>query len=287
MRNEAFVGLLAPALLGVALISGLGGCLRPAPAPVGPERGALGISVENRWESTGFFAETPEWVHFVRWNDKGDAAAQTEVVTTNFFRDNRAYLLNVRPGRYAVIATTEVARREKAADERVADGGGESRPRGAIARRAEESGSGPRFVRASFSGAGPLLARTHDPNEGATGEIRIMTTYLSDEMIRRTMVEVAPGGFTFAGHLAVQRDHGITQGDRAVNHFHPLENPTLLDHSGVIVVPAVESASRGTRLKIERGRDATAGFLAQALRDLEGSGWVPAVRRALERVGEK
>ena len=37
-------------------------------------------------------------------------------------------------------------------------------------------------------------------------------------------------------------------------------------------------------MKIERRREAAIEFLSHALRDLEGTAWVPSVRRALERV---
>ena len=240
MRSKAIAG----ALLGLAMTLGQAGCLPPAVDPVGPERGALGISVTNRWASMGFFAGKPEWVHFVRWNDKEETVAQTEVFTTNFSRDNRAYLLNARPGRYAVVATTELTRREEKPDNRRAVAGREGE---SWLRRAEAPGKGPRYVPVSFRGAKALRI-----GKAESGEKRTLTTYLSDEMIRRTMVEVAPGGFTFAGRLAVTRDLKISLGDRAVNHFHPLRNQTLLDYLGVIVVPSEESASRGTGLKIER-----------------------------------
>ena len=50
---------IAGALLGLAMTLGQAGCLLPAVDPVGLERGALGISVTNRWASMGLSPELP------------------------------------------------------------------------------------------------------------------------------------------------------------------------------------------------------------------------------------
>ena len=101
----------AAALILLALLGcGLAGCLPPAPAPEEGKPAALGLSVENNSELITWITGNPEWIHLVLWNEQDDVTAQTKVVTTNFFQDNRVYLLNAEPGRYAVIATTETAR---------------------------------------------------------------------------------------------------------------------------------------------------------------------------------
>lgn len=265
------------ALIFAALfLSGLAGCLPPAPNPKGKEPAAVGISVENRWESMSSFGQTPEWVHFVRWNDDDDITAQKEIVTSNFFRGNRAYLLNAKPGRYAVIATTEIASNSNPSRRQEAVAGAAR-----VARR-------PRAQFASFRGPSRFLIQNSSLKEQpGADEIYVQTTFLDEAMIRRTLTEVKPGQFVFMGSLVLDRDRKGFEDDQALTHFFPLRNPALLDHLGLLVIPTDISTSRGTALKIERGKEAEAAFLASAVGDLRGSEWGATVQRALDILAEK
>lgn len=268
MKHGVFkLALLISALLPVALA----GCVQQAPGPAAETSAAIGISVENRWETAGWFGNIPEWVHFVRWSEDGDVTNQTEIVTSNYQRGNRAYLLNARPGRYSAIAASEVAA--------IVSGG---------ALVASRAGSRPqRAILASWRGGGArsLAMRDNgDDNDGAD-EVFIETTYFSRDLIRNTTVEAAPGTIAFMGDYVVVRDRAISQGDGAQRHFHPLENPTLLDYLGLEVIQTQVSASRSVQMKYRRDKEAELKFLSGALDDLGGTGWQSAVRRRLRALG--
>jgi len=87
-----------------ALSLGLGalllvGCAQTAPPPVGPTASALGVGF--RHEIPVFPDDVAQEVHFVRVDD---ADALGLILSTNYFADGYAFLTNVPPGRYAVVA---------------------------------------------------------------------------------------------------------------------------------------------------------------------------------------
>lgn len=260
MKHGVFrLGLLISTLLPVALA----GCVPPAPGPAAETSAAIGISLENRWETAGWFGNIPEWVHLVRWSEDGDVTNQTEVVTSNFQRGNRAYLLNAKPGRYSAIASSEVS--AIASDDALV---------------ASRAGSRPQLASWRGGGAQSLAKRDNGDDNGAD-EVFIETTYFSRDMIRNSTVEAVPGTITFMGDYVVVRDRAISQGDGAQRHFHPLENPKLLDYLGMEVIQTQVSASRSVELEFRRDKDAELKFLSAALVDLGGTGWESAVRRSL------
>ena len=253
------------ALFAALLLSA--GCENLTPRPEGANPAALGLSMQWLGKFFGWSASKPQNVHLVRWNGQGAVTTQARVLTTNFHQDGRAYLLNARPGRYAVIAVSEVIAQHRPHDDPIALAGMPAVvPRTAL-----------------FSGNIHFLSRRVEEDSHFTEEqFLVETTYLSAGMIRETLTRVPQGRFTFMGAMAVKADTGISREDAAVLHFYPLKNPPLLDDEGMIVFPDYQWDYRATSLDVNRGKNAETGFLTHALADLKGSGWEPAVRRALE-----
>lgn len=265
-RGGRMRGLALPAALGVAAAMLLAGCLPPAPKPTAPENAIIGLTVTNRWDVGGRFGATPQWIHLVRWNDKDDIMAQKEIVTTNFQRNERTYVINAKPGRYSVIATSEVVWLEPQHD-----------PTRAVVGRDEA-----RAIPVSMVARRMAMDKDQGPSPG---EVVLETTYLSEPSIRGTTVVVQPGGFTFLGNLDIDRDVHISDGDRAQKHFHPLRNPKLLNLLGVEVTPTQFHASRSTKLKQQGDKAAEQAFLAKAVEDFKDTAWEAIVQKRLAELG--
>ena len=88
----------------------LGACSLPIPAPLLADSAAIGISVREWWAPREWLEEHPEMGYFIRLNEAGDVTAPVEIIRSNYYRGSRLYLLNAKPGRYALVATSEFAR---------------------------------------------------------------------------------------------------------------------------------------------------------------------------------
>ncbi len=105
-------GLPNPAglLYGLFITLMLGACSLPIPAPRLANSAAIGISVREWWAPREWLEEHPEMGYFIRLNEAGDVTAPVEIIRSNYYRQHRLYLLNAKPGRYALVATSEFAK---------------------------------------------------------------------------------------------------------------------------------------------------------------------------------
>ena len=85
-------------LLTLAACAGL-----PAPKAFDHESSAIGISL-NMHAHVKIFSVTPEVVFFVKLDKDDKPYNSTEVIQSNYAKDNQFYLLNAAPGRYAAVA---------------------------------------------------------------------------------------------------------------------------------------------------------------------------------------
>jgi len=92
------------ALLGLALLAACGST--PAPSPESDDRGAIAIAVRTRYPADAGWGQ-PKIVYFVRLEAEGDPSFAPEVLKSNHYAGGLAYLVNVPPGFYAAVASTE------------------------------------------------------------------------------------------------------------------------------------------------------------------------------------
>lgn len=84
---------------------GLFGCASvPPPGPLAPEMAAIGISVKSR-APVGLFTLVEKRVYFVRVDQEEDVYAARQFSLSNYAEGGQVYLLNVKPGRYAAVAS--------------------------------------------------------------------------------------------------------------------------------------------------------------------------------------
>ncbi|MHC4136860.1 MAG: hypothetical protein ACYTDU_14655 [Planctomycetota bacterium] len=92
------------ALLGLALAAACG--TTPAPSPESGDRAAVAIAVRTSYPSDAQWGR-PRVVYFVRLEAKGDPSFAAEVFKSNHYTGGIAYLVNVPPGYWAAVASTE------------------------------------------------------------------------------------------------------------------------------------------------------------------------------------
>lgn len=87
-------------ILSVLLIAGC--AAMPVPKMADSQTSIIGIQIETQ-APVGIFSNKPDVAYFVKIDNEGDIS-QNQVIPSNFAKDGRIYLLNARPGRYAVVA---------------------------------------------------------------------------------------------------------------------------------------------------------------------------------------
>jgi len=92
------------ALLGPALLAACGST--PAPSPESDDRAAVAIAVRTSYPADAQWGR-PKIIYFVRLEAEGDPSFAPEVFKSNHYTDGLAYLVNVPPGYYAAVASTE------------------------------------------------------------------------------------------------------------------------------------------------------------------------------------
>lgn len=220
-----------------------GACTTAVPAPAGSESAALGITVESRSEP-GRATSAADAVYFVRLESGTELGRTRKVLRSNFSKGDRVYLLNAKPGRYAVVAASETVLREAS----------------------RRDGDSDRF-------------RTVETLDN----FRVFTSYFDTPLIQGTEVEVAPGAFAVLGRFLVQVRGAIEDGDALQVHFHRVVDPKLVDPYGSpIVDPDNSVAMRATLVERQGGTENEREFLQLALQDLKESGWTERVQRSLD-----
>lgn len=86
----------------VALLTGCA-TTQPIPEVTQPQSSALAIDVLVK-PPMGIGSRDPVQVYFVRI-DSADGPMQQSIIRSNYVKDSRAYLLNVRPGTYVAVAS--------------------------------------------------------------------------------------------------------------------------------------------------------------------------------------
>lgn len=293
----------------------LGACSIPLPPPKSVQSAAIGVSIQERWNKMAWFDQSLGMGYFIRLNDAGLVTAPLEILRSNYFRGNRFYLLNAKPGRYALVAASEFAR--------LTPPGGASRLRAVVMAptgawrgrkfRGEGAlGLGGRtpaspawsftqpimaWVRGWTSGLQtrsrgreesrrfPLrVAMSRSRDEGENVDYFVYTTYFPQELIQQTTVEAAPGRMVVMGALQVVRHRDMHKADPAQQYYHRSIDTLFVHPNGMPIFnshPDAATASRGVLKSVRKGPGVTRAFLSGALEDFKGSAWEAVVRRSL------
>lgn len=100
VESRAAIGAVALLILLAA------SCAKPIqmPKPVSGESGALGVSIRLCPIWSMFPCRDPQFVVFIRLGESDDPRSPDRIYLSKAVVDERAYLLNAEPGRYAVAA---------------------------------------------------------------------------------------------------------------------------------------------------------------------------------------
>lgn len=82
----------------------------PPPKPQDPvNSSAIGISIVER-APLRFIKNKPESVYFIKMDETGDLFTQTLFIRSTYAKGSHVYLLNAKPGRYAVVASERIVK---------------------------------------------------------------------------------------------------------------------------------------------------------------------------------
>ncbi len=96
----------SPIALGLMVLLAAACSLPPAPAPLSEDSAAIGIRVETHWIGGSGVTEYPDKVYFIRLHGDGALGTQRDAVPSNYRKGRQVYLLNAKPGRYVVVASS-------------------------------------------------------------------------------------------------------------------------------------------------------------------------------------
>lgn len=100
LKAKTFVLVLtAFALAGCATI--------PPPRPYASDSAAIGISVKLR-APIRIFSSNADMVYFIKIDEEGDLYNQERFIRSNHLKDGQVYFLNLKPGRYAAVASYQI-----------------------------------------------------------------------------------------------------------------------------------------------------------------------------------
>jgi hypothetical protein len=109
IKKESFVNLLKmQCLLAAAVLISvvLGGCASTQPIPELSDPKSSGLAIDVSLKTPlGMFGIMfePEQIYFAKIDGEG-GLLQQKIIRSNYIKDGRAYLLNVRPGIYVAVA---------------------------------------------------------------------------------------------------------------------------------------------------------------------------------------
>jgi len=307
-------------ILGVVSLSA---CMRPAPGPMRPESAAIGVILEKQWSKGGIveYAARVYFIrwndsadptaqneiiesNFSRGNrayllnakpGRYSAVAASDYTTLKKMRrgtltanSDSPWPALTPPGAAGLYAPLF---------------GMEGRAPGRKAVTLENLGAPFAMVDAADSAPGPaqgkgfaavlagaaksqakqnsLLAQESDsPN---IDEYKAYTTYFSEELVRKTVVEVRAGDFAVMGSFQLLMENNIRYADKVQDYYYRTIHPFVSDLYGMpFVDPDNSFASRAQLLDERKGREVERELLEKALDDLSGTPWVPLVRRKLK-----
>lgn len=257
------------------------GCVSP-PGPLSGESAAIGVMLEKQWSENGIRANA-ERIYFIRWNDDSDPAKQSDIIESNYNRGGRVYLFNAKPGRYSAVAAVDFTN--------IRHGGGDmwAGARG----QQQRAGAG----EAGYARTVGFQPSTNQPRASLVGlqidmgggdrvdDFVAYVTYFSEDLVKRSTVEVRPGEFTVMGSFQVMMQDHIFRGDRVQTHFYQSINPSLTDPRGMPIHEVQDTVSSRAHL-IKGGRSGAdrRHLLELALDDLRGTEWEQMVRRKIDRL---
>jgi hypothetical protein len=213
----------------------------PPPKPADPQRSAIGISADMR--ALGFHYSCDQ-VYFIKVDEGEDLYTQGTLIQSNYTKGGQIYLLNAKPGRYAVVAIVDFKKMIIPASS------------------APSSGFSISFTpRSDYS----------------------YTTFLPKNVIKLTEVTVAPGTIAFAGKYVVNANMGFEDADDAQLHYFQLVAPGAkidfisMGFSGRIYY-------RGSLHMEHRDKQAENEFLNNALENLKNTAWADIIHKRAEEL---
>jgi hypothetical protein len=170
----------------ILVFIGLYGCAgtKPPPTPLDSQSSIIGICLKTR-TSIKIISKQPNLLYFISLNDTDTSYLKDAFIPSNYCKDDQIYLLNAKPGRYAVVA----------------------------AFKSEQM-----YYPSSSPSEG--FSVTYTP----PSEIK-STTLLSEEMIKMTDVTVAPGSVVFLGAFVVDQSMTFGDPDKVQAHYVQLISP--------------------------------------------------------------
>ena len=236
MRKVRFISIMF-------VIFGLLACATtlPPPKPADPQRAAIGISADMR--AIGFNYSCDQ-VYFIKVDEGEDLYTQGSLIQSNYSKDGQIYLLNAKPGRYAVVAIVDFKKMIIPAS------------------AAPSSGFSISFTpRSDYS----------------------YTTFLPKEIIKLTEVTVAPGAIGFAGKYVVNAGMGFEDADDAQLHYFQLVAPGAktdfisMGFSGRIYY-------NGSLHEEHCDKQAEIEFLINAVEHFKDTGWADIIHKRTEEL---
>jgi hypothetical protein len=237
------------------LIVGLSGCAGTLPPvkPLSSEMSAIGIAVKTR-APLKLFGDKANMVYFIKL-DEVDSVARAnymvqsnQLIQSNYVRKNQIYLLNAKPGRYAVVATFY----------------SKSTPN-----LPSESGPAKSGVSVSIG--------LNMPSENK------YTTFFSKEIIKLTEVSVRPGAFAFIGDYVIDQSTGFKEADDAQLHYLQLIAPGA--KTGYLSMAfSGSNYYKGSLHEHKRDEQAKKQFLTNALEHLQGTEWTSIIHKEMDEL---
>lgn len=229
----------------IGALAVLGGCAgsAPPPDPVGPESAALGVKMKMK-TPVAIVSHEPEAVLFARLDEGQDLLDVKTLFISNLAANGQAYLLNVEPGTYVVVAAVY---------------GMEGTPT-SVSSEPMQIGGG-----VSVSVGTELISgdSTH-------------RNYCSRELIEQTRTTVAAGSFAFMGKFEVGASGGMGEPDECQRYFkHMIEG----ERSSVSKMMSGDYSHRLSPGKQDRSDASRREFFDQAKKSLGKTGWVLAIDR--------
>lgn len=223
---------------------------KPLPGPVDPQSSGLAVSLEllvgiGPVRASG---TRPETVLFVRLEDGEtleDLREKSELIPSTFVKGDYAYLLNAPPGRYVAVGATYVE-----------DVGATDVPMTAR-------------VNANLS-----LGYALELSDGLVTH----RSYLSRDMIERSLTSVEAGSFAFMGSFAADQPLLFGEPDELQLHFMHVVEGADVDRSGFFQDMTNEGRSHCVTLRsLQQGPEAARAFREQARETLRDTAWVQVI----------
>jgi hypothetical protein len=114
----------------------------------------------------------------------------------------------------------------------------------------------------------------------------VVSTYLSKDLIQKTLVEVRPSSVVFMGEFVVEPLGGMKGADEAQLHYYRLLEPGAENRGffRTLLFGGGSSANRGTEFESDQSEEAKRRFLEAARPQLEKSGWLRILRNPVDAV---